>query len=62
MPISSCSFADQRLFRPLAGFELAAWEFPQAGKRPALRALRDQHALVGVNQRAGGHQSEFHDR
>src|SRR5260221_13032480 len=52
-------FADQSLLRPLAGIELAAGEFPKAGQRLALRALRDQHALVGVDQSAGDDEREF---
>ncbi len=52
-------FADQRRFRPLAGLDLAAGKFPQAGERLAWRPLRDQHALVGVDQRAGDHEGEF---
>ena len=48
-------FADQRLLRPLAGLDLAAGKFPQPRQRLALRPLRDQHALVGVDQRAGDH-------
>jgi hypothetical protein len=53
MPISSCSSRIR---------DLAAGKLPEAGERLALRALRDQHALVGVDQRAGDHEREFHDR
>ena len=42
-------FADQALLRRLAGLDLAAWKFPQAGKLLALRALRQKHAPVGVD-------------
>src|SRR5436309_14940888 len=52
-------FADQGYFRPLARLDLATGEFPQAGQRLALRPLRDQHALVGIDQCAGNHQSKF---
>src|SRR5258707_8916887 len=51
--------ADQRLFRPLARLDLAAGKFPQPRERLALRALREQHAPVGVHQRAGNHEGEF---
>ena len=53
-------FADQRLLRPFAGLDLAAGKFPQACQRLAFRALRDQYALVGVDQRAGDDEGEFH--
>ena len=49
MPISSCSSRISVCFRPFAGFDLAAWKFPQARHRLALRPLRDQDALVDVN-------------
>ena len=52
-------FADQRLLRPLAGLDLAAGKFPQARERLAFRALRDQHALVGIDQRAGDDEGEL---
>src|SRR5712671_7149047 len=52
-------FADQRCFRTFAGLDLAAGKLPQARERLALRPLRDQHALVGVDQRAGDHQDEI---
>src|ERR1700688_4488367 len=52
-------FADQRRFRPLARLNLAAGEFPQACERLSLRPLRDQHALVVVDQRAGDHEDYF---
>ena len=59
MPISSCSSRISVCFRPLAGLDLAAGKFPQARHRLAFRPLRDQHALVGVDQRAGDHEGEF---
>ena len=49
-------FADQRLLRALAGVDLAAGKFPEAGQRLALGALRDQHPSVGVDEGAGDHQ------
>ena len=49
-------FADQRRFRTLAGLDLAAGKFPQARERLAFRPMRDQHALVSIDQRAGDHQ------
>ena len=49
----------KRLLRPFAGFDLAAGKFPQASERLALRALREQHALVGVDQRAGDHEGKL---
>ena len=47
------------IVRPLAGLELAAGKLPEAGQRLAFGALRDQDALVGVNQRARHHQCQF---
>ena len=39
----------------VAGFRLAAGEFPQAGQRLALRALRDEDAeLRAYNERSMG--------
>src|SRR5690348_11556248 len=52
-------FTDQGDLRPLAGFDLAAGEFPQPRKRLALGPLRDQHALVGIDQRAGDDEGEL---
>ena len=48
--------ADQATLRRLAGLDLAAGEFPQAGELLALRPLADQHAAVGVDQGRGGDQ------
>ena len=42
--------------------DLAAGKFPQAGHGLALRPLGDQHALVGVDQRAGGDEQERRHR
>src|SRR5260370_538984 len=42
--------ADQRLFRPFAGLDLAAGKLPEARERFALRPLRDQDALVGIDK------------
>ena len=50
--------ADQGCFRPLAGFDLAAGKFPQARHHLSLRPLRDQDALVGVDERAGDHEDD----
>ena len=52
--------ADQRRFRPLAGLELAAGKFPQAGKLLALGPLGDQNAVVGVDERASDDEGELH--
>jgi hypothetical protein len=55
-------FADERLFRPLARLQLAARKLPQARQRASGRALRQQNAAVGVDQRAGDDENELHDR
>ncbi len=59
MPGLLVQFADQALLRPLAGLALAAGKFPQAGERLAFGALRDQDALVSIDERAGHHQCQF---
>ena len=51
-------FADQGGLGRLAGLELAAGEFPEAGERLALGALGDEHPAVGVDQRTGGDQQQ----
>ena len=54
---------DQRGLRPLAGLELAAGKFPQPRKRLALGPLRDQDAVVRIDQRAGDDEGELdHER
>ena len=40
-------------------FDLAAGKLPQAGHRLAWRALRDQHAAVGIDEGAGGNKNDF---
>ena len=51
--------ADQALFRPLAGFDLAAGKLPQpAIDFPSGRCAM-QHAAVGIDERAGGNKDEF---
>ncbi len=55
-------FADQRILRPFAVIQLAAGKLPQSGERLAFRPLRDQHAVVGVDQCAGDDEGELHDR
>ncbi|MNL69448.1 hypothetical protein D3C87_1943100 [compost metagenome] len=50
--------AYQRLLRCLAGFHLAAWKLPQAGKRLALRPLCQKDTPVRVDQRTGGDQKQ----
>jgi hypothetical protein len=52
-------FANQGRFRPFARLKLAAGKFPQARQRLALRPLRDQNAIVGIDQSAGDDQGEF---
>jgi len=52
--------SDQRLFRPFARFDLATGKFPKARHRLAFRPLCNQHAAVGIDQRAGGDQNELH--
>ena len=50
--------ADQALLRRLAGLDLATWKLPQPGKLLALRPLRQKHAAIGIDQRAGGDQEQ----
>jgi hypothetical protein len=45
--------ADQRVLRTFSRLDLAAREFPQAGQRPPLRALGDQHGALSIEQSAG---------
>ena len=52
-------FADQRRFGPLAGLQLAAGKFPQSRKRLAFGTLRDQDAVVRIDQRAGDDEGVF---
>jgi hypothetical protein len=52
--------ADQRGLGRLAGFDLAAGELPQAGQRLALRALRQKHAAIGVDQGDGRDEDNLH--
>jgi hypothetical protein len=54
--------ADERLFRPFAGFHLATRELPQSGHRASGRPLRQQNPSVGIDQRARGNENELHDR
>ena len=55
--------ADQRLFGPLAGIELAAGKFPQPRELFAFGPLRDQHTVIGIDQRAGDNEGELdHER
>ena len=56
--------ADQALLRTFAGFDLPARKLPQPCHRLALRALRDQHPAIRVDERGGGDQqnSHFYDR
>ena len=49
-------FARQRAFGALAGIELAAGKFPQAGKLLAFGTLRDEHTIIRVDQRGGDNQ------
>ena len=51
--------ADQSRFRGFVRVELAAGKFPEPGQCLAFRALRDQDALVGVDQGAGDDQGQF---
>ena len=52
-------FARQRLLRPLARVDLAAGKLPQAGKLLSRRALGEQHAAIGVDQRGRDDEEEF---
>jgi hypothetical protein len=51
-------FADEAFFRRLAGLDLAARKLPQAGQLLAFGALRQKHAAVGIDQRAGCDQEQ----
>jgi hypothetical protein len=51
-------FAYQGVFRPLAILDLAAGKFPEAGQRLALRSFREQHAAVGIDQRASRNEDD----
>src|SRR5271170_6732164 len=46
--------ADQTLLRPFAGLHLAAGKLPKSRHRFPFRTLREQHASVGIDERAGG--------
>src|SRR5215207_1086793 len=50
--------ADERVLRALAGLHLSARELPQPGERLSLRALRDEHAVVGIDERDRGDEEE----
>lgn len=50
--------ADQRFLRRLAGLDLAAGKFPEAGELLAGGALGEQDAAVGVEKRAGGDEQD----
>ena len=50
---------DQALFRTLMRLDLAAGKFPQAGHRPARRALSDQHAPIGIDESTCSDEDEF---
>lgn len=49
-------FADQALFRRLIRLDLSPGKFPQAGHGPSRRALRQEDAAVGIDQRDGDDQ------
>ena len=51
--------ADQRRLGRLAGLDLAARKFPQAGHLLALRTACQQHPPVGIDQR---HRADQHNR
>ena len=50
--------ADQRRLRGLAAIDLAAGKLPETRHRLALRALRQQDAAVGVDQRHRRYQDD----
>ena len=52
-------FPYQGIFRSLAILDFAAGEFPETGHRLALRSLRDQHAAVGVDERASRNEDDL---
>src|SRR6202046_3709143 len=56
--------SNQALFGPFAGLDLAARKLPQYRHRLARRTLCDEHAAIGIDQRAGGDKdkSEAHGR
>lgn len=50
--------ADERIFGPFAGMNLAAWELPQASHFLVDWPLCKKHAPVGVDEGAGGDKNE----
>ncbi len=53
-------FPDQRRFRPFAVLDLAARKLPKAFQRFSLRALRDQHPAIRIDERNGDDKQKFH--
>ena len=51
--------ADKGKFGRLAGFDLAAWEFPEAGEGFAFGALGQKNAAIGVYQGDCGDEDDF---
>ena len=55
-------FAYKRHFGRFTWLNLTAGKFPQPSHGFALRALRNQHAPIGINQRNRRNQNRFHER
>src|SRR5262252_90444 len=55
-------FTDETLLWPFMLLDLAARKFPKAAERFSLRALRDQHPAIGVDESNGGNEHELHER
>ena len=51
---------DQCPLRPPVRINLPAGKFPEIGERLALGAPGDQHAVVGVDERGGDDEKQFH--
>ena len=50
---------NQTLFRSFTRLDLAAGKFPQARHRSPGGTLRDQHALVSIDESAGGDENDL---
>ena len=55
-------FSHKRRFRRFTWLNLTAGKFPQPSHGFARRALCNQHAPIGINQRNRRNQNRFHER
>jgi hypothetical protein len=55
-------FANEALLGALAGFDLAAWEFPKARHGLSGRSLGEKNTSIPINQRDGSDKDELHAR